>query len=280
MIESKDLFSIQNALSSKDKSIPVTTTETDYILLWLLVGIAKSEMNNILTFKGGTALKKFYLSNYRFSEDLDFTLLEMNSIKEIKDMLEEVYNLIKGMANIPLALKKLEEHQNGYTFYLNFSGPLGADITKRHVKVDFTKNEKLIYKPIIKPLAREYKEYKDIPEDIELKVYPIKEIFIEKYLSILDKRRNEPRDLYDLWYLMSNKCLKYKHLGIDIKEKGKYKGISNYNIINTLNRKRNNYKSLWERRLETQIIDLPYFDRIFREIKQYLRPLNNILQNN
>ena len=99
-------------------------------------------------------------------------------------------------------------------------------------------------------------------------------------MSILDKRRNEPRDLYDLWYLMSNKCLKYKHLGIDIKEKGKYKGISNYNIINTLNRKRNNYKSLWERRLETQIIDLPYFDRIFREIKQYLRPLNNILQNN
>lgn len=280
MIESRNLFLIQNRISSEDKSIPVTTIEKDYILSWLLIGTAKSEINNMLTFKGGTALKKFHLTNYRFSEDLDFTLLKIANINKIKNMLEAVYSLIYEMSNIQLSLKRKEEHQNGYTFYVNFSGPLGADITKRHVKVDFTKNEKLIFKPIVKLLNREYTEYRDIPDGIKLKVYPIEEIFLEKYLSILDKRRNEPRDLYDLWYMMSNKCLKYKILGNDIKEKGRYKKVSNFNIINTLNRKKSIYENLWENRLETQMIDLPHFDRVFREINQYLKPLNIRLQNN
>ena len=57
------------------------------------------------------------------------------------------------------------------------------------------------------------------------------EIFLEKYLSILDKNRNEPRDIYDLWYLISNKCLDYQYLAADIKQKGEYKGLKFFDII-------------------------------------------------
>lgn len=50
--------------------------EKDYILSWILQGIAfHNELSKIIVFKGGTVLKKVYFEDYRFSEDLDFTLL-------------------------------------------------------------------------------------------------------------------------------------------------------------------------------------------------------------
>ena len=47
--------------------------EKDYVLSWLLVAIAESDLRGKLALKGGTALKRCYYPDYRFSEDLDFT---------------------------------------------------------------------------------------------------------------------------------------------------------------------------------------------------------------
>ena len=48
--------------------------EKDYILSWVLAGIAVNvKLQNELIFKGGTALKKCYFGNCRFSEDLGGT---------------------------------------------------------------------------------------------------------------------------------------------------------------------------------------------------------------
>jgi predicted nucleotidyltransferase component of viral defense system len=50
--------------------------EKDYILGWLLAGISHhKELKANWAFKGGTCLKKCYFETYRFSEDLDFTLI-------------------------------------------------------------------------------------------------------------------------------------------------------------------------------------------------------------
>ena len=50
--------------------------EKDYILSWILQGIAShNELSKAIVFKGGTVLKKVYFEDYRFSEDLDFTLM-------------------------------------------------------------------------------------------------------------------------------------------------------------------------------------------------------------
>ncbi|MCX6188523.1 MAG: hypothetical protein NTW54_02750 [Bacteroidetes bacterium] len=41
--------------------------EKDYILSWILKGIAKHEqLSKIIVFKGGTVLKKIYFEGYRF----------------------------------------------------------------------------------------------------------------------------------------------------------------------------------------------------------------------
>src|SRR3989441_4329075 len=54
--------------------LPWEVLERDYLLSWILAGITQVEiLQNSLVFKGGTALKKCYFGDYRFSEDLDFT---------------------------------------------------------------------------------------------------------------------------------------------------------------------------------------------------------------
>ncbi|PKP55668.1 nucleotidyl transferase AbiEii/AbiGii toxin family protein, partial [Candidatus Atribacteria bacterium HGW-Atribacteria-1] len=49
-----------------------------------------------------------------------------------------------------------------------------------------------------------YEEYEDLPEDAAIRTYSINEIAVEKVVALLDRARNEPRDLYDIWYLTSN----------------------------------------------------------------------------
>jgi predicted nucleotidyltransferase component of viral defense system len=54
-----------------------------YILSWILFGISQNDLlSKILVFKGATALKKVYFEDYRFSEDLDFTLLDENVLND------------------------------------------------------------------------------------------------------------------------------------------------------------------------------------------------------
>lgn len=51
--------------------------EKDYTLGWLLAAIAADhDLAAAWVFKGGTSLRKCYYETYRFSEDLDFTIIE------------------------------------------------------------------------------------------------------------------------------------------------------------------------------------------------------------
>ncbi len=53
---------------------PFWVLEKDYALGYVLAGIAQvPALADALVIKGGTALRKFYFADYRFSEDLDFS---------------------------------------------------------------------------------------------------------------------------------------------------------------------------------------------------------------
>lgn len=58
----------------KRTGLPWEVIERDYLLSWILAGIDQVDsLRETLVFKGGTALKKCYFGDYRFSEDLDFS---------------------------------------------------------------------------------------------------------------------------------------------------------------------------------------------------------------
>ena len=91
MIHPKEVNAVAKKYKLKDTQI-----EKDYVLSWLLLGIAKNPiLSVILVFKGGTVLKKAYFPEYRFSEDLDFTLLN-NTItnEELINEFEKVYVVV------------------------------------------------------------------------------------------------------------------------------------------------------------------------------------------
>lgn len=58
----------------QQRGIPWDVLERDYLLSWILAGIGQvASLRDTLVFKGGTALKKCWFGDYRFSEDLDFS---------------------------------------------------------------------------------------------------------------------------------------------------------------------------------------------------------------
>ena len=50
---------------------------------WMLAGISRHpRTRDTWLFMGGTCLKKCYFETYRFSEDLDFTLVDASQVEE------------------------------------------------------------------------------------------------------------------------------------------------------------------------------------------------------
>ena len=69
MIPQRNLSLLSNRLARAGRRrIPEAVLERDYCLAWFLVGLSRSALRERLVFKGGTALKRCYFGDYRFSE--------------------------------------------------------------------------------------------------------------------------------------------------------------------------------------------------------------------
>ena len=93
MIHQRNLSRLSNRLLKEQGGlrIPERVLERDYCLSWFLVGLSRSPLKERLLFKGGTALKKCYFPDYRFSEDLDFTLGKQVELEIIQRELEVTF---------------------------------------------------------------------------------------------------------------------------------------------------------------------------------------------
>src|SRR5438045_11312 len=102
MIPQRNLSLLSNRLYKEHggRRIPEAVLERDYYLTWFLVGLSQSKLKDLLIFKGGTALKRCHFGDYRFSEDLDFTLARETAFAEIRKVLEEVYELVAQASGI------------------------------------------------------------------------------------------------------------------------------------------------------------------------------------
>jgi predicted nucleotidyltransferase component of viral defense system len=190
MIHPKEINKNASACKVSDRQI-----EKDYILTWILYGIANHPvLSTALVFKGGTVLKKCHFEDYRFSEDLDFTLRDETLTHEVlSSHLDEVFVWVKEEANITLEHSTNDIHiQSGSSlFYVNYVGPLGGNIGSRDVKVDITRGEILEF-PVEE--LKVFINYSDLPEEsFSLQCYSLSEILIEKMAALMG--RTEPRDL-------------------------------------------------------------------------------------
>ena len=111
MIPQRNLSLLSNELARKGgRLIPEAVLERDYCLSWFLVGLSQSSLREILLFKGGTAIKKCYIADYRFSEDLDFTFAKEVPFEMIQEGLGEVFRKINQQSNIKYRVNKFDKN--------------------------------------------------------------------------------------------------------------------------------------------------------------------------
>jgi uncharacterized protein len=273
MIPQRNLSLLSNRLArAGGRRILESVLERDYCLAWFLVGLSRTPLRDVLVFKGGTALKRCFFGDYRFSEDLDFTLAEPREFDAILAGLEAVHTEVQRASGVMVRFARADRrsHQNSHTFYLAYEGPLPATSPKE-VKVDITITERLVRSVEERPVLRGYEEYADLPVDAHVRVYALEEIAVEKLVALTDKSRNEPRDLYDLWHLTSEAHIDFGALIPEIEAKLAFRGRVRDAMTSELLAKEARYRKLWGVRLGQQMAKLPPFDHVFPAVRRSLR---------
>lgn len=244
--------------------------EKDYIISWILQGIARHEqLSKTISFKGGTVLKKVYFKNYRFSEDLDFTLLDKKkSNKKIFNCFTEVFKYIREESNIPLYIIDNNEHKDGgINFYISYVGPLGGVGANKRVKVDISRSEQLQFEPVKKKAILSYSDQ----EEHQLLCYTLEEIFVEKLRSVI--QRMQARDFYDIWYLAEIHEIDVTFYLTEFRAKCESKAIDPNEFHNKLAQRLPQYEGRWKASMAAQIQNLPEFSQVEREVMRHLKKL-------
>ncbi len=199
----------------KRLGIPWEVLERDYLLSWVLAGITRVQsLRTTLVFKGGTALKKCYFGDYRFSEDLDFSGLPgVPAAAAMEDAIAEAAaaaQLLDEYAPVRVSWERYTEkepHPGGQeAFSIRAQFPWHRRPHAR-VIVEISVDEDVLLPPRKRTVLHEYGE----PLHAEVGVYALEEIVAEKLRAILQYARrleargwsrSRSRDYYDLWRVL------------------------------------------------------------------------------
>ena len=114
---------LQNEIVQKAQEwkVPPNTVDKDYVLGHFL-SVFVAHYKDELVFKAGTCLRKCYIENYRFSEDLDFTALNKNFVLEQKT-LQSIAKITEEGTGIQFSvdqikLLKFEDELKGFQVYI------------------------------------------------------------------------------------------------------------------------------------------------------------------
>ena len=193
--------------------VPRDVVEKDYAIGHVLAAVYGHQLlRERLVFKGGTALRKAYFPEYRFSEDLDFSALPGHEaleplIREVAARAEETL-LLQGAFSVSVSPHPTRDpHPGGQeAFRLHVQFPWQSRALCS-LKLEITTDEPVLAPAIGLPLVHGY------DEELEstLRCYALDEVVAEKLRALLQTRarlaergwaRPRSRDYYDLWQLL------------------------------------------------------------------------------
>jgi predicted nucleotidyltransferase component of viral defense system len=214
-----------------------------------LAGLYRSGFFEKAAFYGGTALRVFYQLN-RFSEDLDFSLLQVNKNFKIEPYLKSVINEFNALGIQVEAKTKIKNNQSAIdSAFLKDTGnwhqlvlkgilpqnyPLAVKPIKIKLEIDtnpplgFATENKLLLKPF----------------SCYISCFSESDLFAGKMHALLFrqwKNRVTGRDWFDLeWYVKRGTTLHLNHFEIRAKQSGhwpKNKKIKPEDVLELLNSK-------------------------------------------
>lgn len=243
--------------------VPISSIERDYAQGWLLHALSgRLEM----TLKGGTGVRKVFLEGYRFSDDLDFTLLGEYGLDEIQGELAEAVRAARRGSGIGfLDDVSVGEVSNGFSAAAYFR-VLRSSGDPLRVKIDLTgfDREVVLLEPVMRPIIHPYSDA--LRSDVLS--YRLEEVFSEKVRALFERTR--PRDLYDVWRL--------REFSLDVSDiiyrKFRFRDVA-FDTDDLTNRKPD-FEGAWTSSLEHRLKEVPDFNPVFEEVMECLRILSKL----
>ncbi|HMJ33156.1 MAG TPA: nucleotidyl transferase AbiEii/AbiGii toxin family protein [Baekduia sp.] len=255
--------------------------EKDYVLGWLLWGIGGHPvLGRSWIFKGGTCLKKCYIETYRFSEDLDFTIIDGGPIDpaDVAPLLAEVLASVSDGSGIDFSDRqptlKARRQPGSVEGRVYYRGPLAAPAVAS-VKLDLSATELLAREPERRPIAHPYAPDESLPEPADVACYAFEEVFAEKLRAMGERSR--PRDLYDIVNLYRRDDLRIRRDDIHaiLVEKCAHKGIGVPTLASIdASGLVPELESEWENMLGHQLPALPPFEQFWDALGDLFRWLD------
>ena len=278
MIDRREIIDAATALGLNPHVV-----EKDYVLGWLLWGIYNHDvLGKNWIFKGGTCLKKCFFETYRFSEDLDFTLIEPSHIDNgfLKIAFEEISERIyeKTGIELPPDIQQFDIYTNprghescsGRIGYQGPVSPRGQNMPR--IKLDLTADERVVLPPVE---LQVFHPYNDAPEEgIIIRSYAYEEAFAEKVRALAERAR--PRDLYDVVNLFRNVEARPKTaVLLDVlRQKCEFKNMD-FPVLDHLEPHRPLLEGGWDQMLAHQLPALPPFAAFWDELPVFWKWLES-----
>jgi len=243
--------------------------EKDYVILWLLSGLAHSgAKEHGWIFKGGTCLRHCYYKGYRFSEDIDFSCRPGEGNMDASlHLLDKVAAWVLRESGIRLSGQAPVTAPGDFQIEIPVEYDRGG--TRRQglpqVKVHLTFDEPVLDEAVARSVASGYSDL----SAFSITTYSKKEILAEKLRSLLQQQKKwpRPRDLYDLWYILceSGERFSWKELKPLFDEKCRVRGVQPDIAGLTSDTLREWNEKAWRDRLWPMLKDVPDFDRVWKE---------------
>lgn len=264
-----DRFALQDRV--REWQLSEEVVEKDYVLGWVLWGIGThSVLSDAWVFKGGTSLKKCYIETYRFSEDLDFTVMPGGpiSMEDMKPCVDDVLWRVTQESGITFTGQEpyyKADPSGEYTeSRIYYQGPRGARKPAK-IKLDLNAAEVVVRPTVMREIAHPYPD--ELPTPGTVRCYSFEEIFAEKIRAMGERGR--PRDLYDIINLFRREDLRSDPDTIRevLEEKCRTKGILVPTFEDILAAGiQPVLKADWENMLAHQLPMLPPFEDFWAEL--------------
>lgn len=237
--------------------VPAPTVERDYVLAHALSGIATSRGADRMIFKGGTALRLCYFDDYRYSADLDFSLINGMTLDDARALVVEALAATANRIGLPQL--SITEHDPPRIAY---RGPLGRE---RYIKLDLADDE-LVDIPVTKVIIQ---RYVDQPE-ATVGVYGLVEVAAEKLRCVI--QRVQCRDLFDLNELLVHNDVDAEVAWELFERKARHRNIDPDTFSSRFEDRVTRYRGLWSSELDEHVPDeLPPFEATERAVRRALR---------
>jgi predicted nucleotidyltransferase component of viral defense system len=236
-------------------SAPVV--ERDYVLTHIVQALAQLEPPTGLVFKGGTALRLCFYEDYRYSADLDFSLVGLSDSGAVAFLRRALERCAEAIGFPQLALPDADP------LLIHYVGPLGGE---REIKLDLADDE-LVLETGNNALIRRYSD--QVEERSALSTYTLEEIAAEKLRCVI--QRLLCRDISDLHRLFVREGVDVETVWLMFEQKTRARNLDPARFTERLSAREPQYRRRWERELSDLEPEVPPFEQVIRQLRRQLR---------